>query len=330
MKWMRATAAAVTAAALAYAPSVALAAAPTVPEQGHAIYLKGSGDRAGACTIGFNDTARRVSYTAGHCGERGARVQLLERETGYVSEPMGTFYPSVGYDGQYTNDWGEVRWDAGVKMGGNRYSGDRILEQDDIEMGDQVCFHGEATHTGTRGTTCGTFHSWINDSFTANIETWRKGDSGGPVWVPGRGLVGIASAGATDTKVNMTIRVGPVEKKGAPVGWGVALRNGAPVSSEEFFNAYVYAAGFGDGWVIFDPPESTGGVSSPGVTIGAEIKPPAPKPAPTPTTPKPAPAPAPVEDTGSSPAGIAIAVIAALAAATALPLLFFAGANLAR
>lgn len=346
MRVTRAGVAAVAAAASLASPLTAVAAAPTVPQQGVAIFV----DNTGSCTLGYNDVARGVSYTAGHCGTPGARVRLLNRATHEVSVPMGTFYPSPGYDGNYSNDWGEVRWDPGVKLPTNRFSGEKILARSEVKRGDTVCSHGEATHTNSDKYTCGTFHGWVNESFTANIEGWQKGDSGGPVWVPGRGLVGIASAGSVDPKVSVTVKLGPVRKDGAPVGWGAAPREGDPISQQEFFNAYVYAAGFGDGWVTYDPNDSgasgtTGGtITIPGTIPGTNRTEPTALPAATPparatqSTPAPAPsAPAPVQAKpnasaaaptpqqrnreGMSPVVIVLIVVSLAAAAAGIPVL---------
>lgn len=338
-------AAAVTVAASLVTPLTAFAAAPTVPQQGVAIFV----DQTGSCTLGYNDVARGVSYTAGHCGTPGARVRLLNRETHEVSVPLGTFYPSPSYDGHYSNDWGEVRWDPGVKLPTNRFSGEKILDRSEVKRGDTVCSHGEATHTNSDKYTCGTFHGWVNESFTVNIEGWQKGDSGGPVWVPGRGLVGVASAGSVDPKVSVTVELGPVRKDGAPVGWGAAPRDGEVVSQQEFFNAYVFAAGFGDGWVTYEPNDpgtsgTTGGtITIPGANrtlptalpaatpTAVAVKPPANTPTPTPA-PTPAPAPAapkpsgtqtPKNDRGSgiSPIAIVLLVVSLAAVAAGIPVL---------
>ena len=124
-------AAVAVATAMAVSPAAALAAAPSVVEQGKAIYIEGHG----ACTIGYNDAANHKSYTAGHCGSEGARVSLLDRATMEFSEEMGTFHPSKNFTRLPYNDWGWIEWDQGVQIAGNSYSGDRVLTKDDVKIG---------------------------------------------------------------------------------------------------------------------------------------------------------------------------------------------------
>ncbi|WP_297588094.1 hypothetical protein [uncultured Corynebacterium sp.] len=168
-------------AALALSHTAATAAEPTVVDQGDAIVVGGS-----ACTVGFNLGAS--SYTAAHCGESGDRVRLLLAD-GTLTPPTGTLTISAASEGT-TNDWARIDWDAGVEVGPNEYSGDGAVALDAVRPGEQVCTYGQAT----RATTCGVFHARVGNSFLVDIAPGKAGDSGGPVWIPGRGFLGVHSA----------------------------------------------------------------------------------------------------------------------------------------
>lgn len=191
MKISRKAAAVLGAAAVAASPLTAFAAAPSAPVQGSAVSI---GDR-GMCTIGYNDRARGVSYLAGHCGYKGDRVRLMDAATGQTSRTLGTFYPSEKYDASsFSNDWGVIKWDRGVKMGANIYSGETIIPLRDVKAGDEVCHHGETTHQGTSNVNCGPYYGRLGQIFAVNMDSGRPGDSGGPLWVKGKGFIGVASA----------------------------------------------------------------------------------------------------------------------------------------
>lgn len=168
-------------AALALSHTVATATEPTVVDQGDGIVVNGS-----ACTVGFNLGAS--SYTAAHCGESGDRVRLLLAD-GTLTPPTGTLTTSAASEGT-TNDWARIDWDAGVEVGPNEYSGDGAVALDAVRPGEPVCTYGRAT----RATTCGVFHARVGNSFLVDIAPGEPGDSGGPVWAPGRGFMGVHSA----------------------------------------------------------------------------------------------------------------------------------------
>lgn len=148
----------------------------------------------GSCTIAYNDSARRVSHTAAHCGREGDKVYLKDSRGRLVE--AGTFHPSKNFDqGTFmqestaTNDWAIIKWNDQVIIGPNELSGDRIIPLDELNRGDRVCLHGARTGSTQCGEFAGYKHSMF---FTAGIAS-QKGDSGGPVFVPGRGIVGVHS-----------------------------------------------------------------------------------------------------------------------------------------
>lgn len=225
----------------------AASAAPSVPTQGGAVFISG-----GSCTIGYNDHARGVSYTAGHCGNDGDRVQLYDRTQrnafAGLSTPMGTFHPSKKFD-DYSNDWGEIVWDKGVTLGPNTYSGDTVLTLDQVKRGEEVCYHGETTHLGTTGKSCGTYFGRVEQSFTIRVPSSSQGDSGGPVWVPGRGFIGVISKGPAEKGPAGYAQLGMLKVQGKEIAWAAAPRDGGRISEKQFVDHTIKAAGIDDAGV---------------------------------------------------------------------------------
>lgn len=254
----RGLATAVSAAVLVATPTHALAATRVTVEQGAAISV----GLHGMCTLGYNDHTKGVSYTAAHCGNDGDPVYLVDPTTNNVigSTSVGTFHPSEQYSQIPYNDWATITWNSDVTLGENIYSGDTILAQGDVVDGDEVCVHGETSHAGTHDTSCGIFAGWSEEAFAMHIDRGRPGDSGGPVWVPGRGLVGVMSLAALDDDQRDYSFTNGTVTESKPAGWGAALRDGRTASEMEFAMARLKAAGIelpeGDGEIqIFDPSQ---------------------------------------------------------------------------
>lgn len=164
-------------------------AAPAV-SQGTVVAVEGGG----MCTVGFSDPARHRSLVAAHCGREGGRVAVINPVTGVSSGPVGTFYRSKRYDRKLGNDWAAIQWDPGVGVGGNQYSGNGWVHPNNIALGETVCYHGNTSHGAGRGRTCGKFAGSVGNTFFVDAPLTRRGDSGGPLWVPGRGFVGVISS----------------------------------------------------------------------------------------------------------------------------------------
>ncbi|WP_175935215.1 trypsin-like serine protease [Corynebacterium sp. Marseille-P4321] len=257
MKTLRNATAAVAAATILAQPAVALAAAPTVPVQGGAFTTGFS-----TCTIGYNDHVNGVSYTAAHCGRKGQRVALIDRQTNRTSRPMGTFYPSENYDHGYSNDWAIIKWDPGVKLGSNGFSGNTVLTLDEMERGDEVCWHGQTSHMNTENVECGTYFGRAGESFTVRAKNARSGDSGGPVWAPGRGFLGVISIGPNYEGKSGDARIGLYRWKGKEMGWMAAPRDGRKLSDWEAENLYTRTAGLTKGGAIDEIIGSANNASS--------------------------------------------------------------------
>lgn len=141
------------------------------------------------CTIGYNDAARGLSYVAGHCGDPGARASVSKN--GVTSE--GTFQPSREASANETgNDWGLITWDDGVRLGANSLSGDTVLDPAQVKKGERVCMFGSAS----RRALCGPFAGNLGNNVYWDGPNGVNGDSGGPVWVDGKGFLAVYSGGS--------------------------------------------------------------------------------------------------------------------------------------
>lgn len=135
------------------------------------------------CTIGFiNDV---VLYTAADCAKEGTVLYSEFGEPlGALTVPAGTSkHPAFGY----------VQLDTPyVEAGTNTKSGSKVAAWDSVKPGDKVCAYGPGA-----GERCGTYYG--QDGAAVVLSGDLDGDvidHGGPVWVPGKGLVAI-DAGRT-------------------------------------------------------------------------------------------------------------------------------------
>ena len=178
------------------------AAERLVVKQGARMFVDNlGGDNLTACTIGYNDPEQRRSYTAGHCADNGdygwqtgSLVYLADSKGREMSTPAGMIYPAAAYYGaSNANDWAVIYWFNGVEVGANPYGGEYVPIQD-LEPGETLCYHGYASHGGTTEASCGPFVGMIEKTIYFDAPGMPDyGDSGGPVYAPGRGLVGVMS-----------------------------------------------------------------------------------------------------------------------------------------
>lgn len=195
---------------------VSLTAPPLDARQGDVFFVDNLGaNLLTTCTIGTNDTARRVSYAAGHCvvrdgvyNKQGALVYLADATGKQIPWPAGTIYPAAAYDPKgEANDWSEIHWFTNVNVAENRFGG-ATISASELTPGDTVCYHGYASHGRTAATTCGPFVGMIENTLYFDAPGLPQfGDSGGPVFVPGRGVVGVMSGAnyLTDDKGSIII-----------------------------------------------------------------------------------------------------------------------------
>ena len=178
-----------TAVAVVAGSATATAAPVYTATQGAQIYIGSPGYQPNStCTLGFN--ADGFSFTAAHCGRTGDYVYLVT-PNGYLSRPVGVLTRSDrAYmdrnDANY-NDWARIDWNDSVRLGPNKFSGDNLVHPSTLRAGEQVCVYGNTTHR----TNCGRFMGQLNLLTSADGATADRGDSGGPMWVEGRGLVAV-------------------------------------------------------------------------------------------------------------------------------------------
>lgn len=163
-------------------------------QQGDAVRIGGTS----TCTIGYNDRGTGYSYTAGHCGNTGDRVVVPS--TG----AQGTFTASPLLDKSDTgNDWGLITWDDGTVLASNGLSGDTVLDPAKVSKGERVCFQGARSGQAL----CGPFAGAIGNNVYFDAPDGRSGDSGGPVWIPGKGFLGVYSGFSTISNDNRSARL---------------------------------------------------------------------------------------------------------------------------
>ncbi|KAA8723556.1 hypothetical protein [Corynebacterium phocae] len=165
--------------------------------------------RAGSCTIGYIDRPNNLAYTAYHC------IPVLdfhEREQAWSADgrPIGTFVypkdylpysPLPTYEealaaGSHKYDIIAIRLYDNVNAGENTYTGNTRVPYSHVRKGEQACFYGDTT----RRVACGPITRKDKDSFMIDFEMEpgtgaTHGDSGGPVWIPGRGSIGVLKGG---------------------------------------------------------------------------------------------------------------------------------------
>lgn len=150
----------------------------------------------GSCTIGYNDPVNRISYTAAHCGKGVSRVFLNDasgKRQQWIS--AGTIEMAPGYDeATSSNDWAIIRWNDNVTINPNTFDRDGIVPLSQVREGQEVCFHGHTSHGSAGNADCGSLVAKVGNMFFIDTPNGSaKGNSGGPVYLPGGGLVGVLS-----------------------------------------------------------------------------------------------------------------------------------------
>lgn len=197
-----AVAIAVSSAAVPVALPGAGAAEPLVARQGERLFVDNIGGyNLTSCTIGYNDVALHRSYTAGHCAvdsaaprPGGSTVYVADEYGRQLPTPAGLIYPAAAFYGpSNANDWSVIYWFNNVTLGQNTYGG-AYIPISEISPGETLCYHGFASHGRSREAACGPFVGMIEKTIYFDAPgTPHFGDSGGPVYAPGRGFVGVMS-----------------------------------------------------------------------------------------------------------------------------------------
>lgn len=165
---------------------VAVAAASMIAAMGapQAMALTNQGDQImvgfkSICTVGYIDPSHMTMQTAGHCGTPG---DLVYEKNSPI--PIGV----VAYSsGDYASPGGDRMTIVAnpLAAGNNVKTGDKAYSP---KAGDKVCRYGAESNK----VVCGKVYRvnergmMVVDPKVAGI----PGDSGGPMWVPGKGYVG--------------------------------------------------------------------------------------------------------------------------------------------
>lgn len=145
------------------------------------------------CTAGMVDELTRSMVTAAHCvGEVGSAVRdQAGNEIGTVTwRGRG-----VGSTAPDTKDVAVVYISPEVEMGHNKYSQHTsMLSPAQVSVGDTLCRYGIKANR----VVCSTVSRKMNNNLSLSPDDSISGDSGGPIWSPSRGFVGVLSAGSKD------------------------------------------------------------------------------------------------------------------------------------
>lgn len=154
------------------------------------------------CTIGYIDMDRMKAYSAAHCKhEKGEQAWSNGKNIGVFGRGENNqSLDNHGFDGVV--DTVEINLYDNIE-GKNSFSGDNVVKFNDISIGDKVCFMGRATITPYCD---GKVKSFSGKARVISHGDYNSipGDSGGPAWIPGKGFIGIVTAGGIgDTYINI-------------------------------------------------------------------------------------------------------------------------------
>lgn len=142
-----------------------------------------------ACTIGYIDNEKKQAHLSGHCVQK-----VGEKAYNELWEEIGTVIQDDLPD-HNTRYWVQPHDTAIVQIHDgwsvkNPFSGDGVAGQNDIYRWQKVCSYGATTAS----IYCGRIKVKENGFFMFNLQgKLQGGDSGGPVWIPQKGVVGVLS-----------------------------------------------------------------------------------------------------------------------------------------
>lgn len=162
-------------------------------QQGDKVFIQESPEKFAVCTIGYVDAHRHNFMFTGHCtnGNVGDIVYNDQlQEIGRVSENY--------HRGSAQNDIAVVTVTHG-NIGKNIHSGDVWVAPHTVRRGEKVCSYGANSNKVHCGIITG--REIPNVLIASHNSGGIGGDSGGPAWIPGRGLIGFYSGVTEDTAV---------------------------------------------------------------------------------------------------------------------------------
>ena len=154
--------------------------------QGDRVKASTTGDDGVFCTVGYVDYDAGTMITSGHCAQ-SLGTKFYTEDDEYIGEAV-EIHQSEDSGAPHWSDSAVIKLNDKFYPGKNHYSSDTWVEPSQVNVGDELCSYGSTT----KKVRCGHVVRRDGNRIVGDRETMgRPGDSGGPTWIPGRGLVGI-------------------------------------------------------------------------------------------------------------------------------------------
>ena len=148
------------------------------------------------CTVGYVDKISQTAIYTGHCSHGDVGNKVMNEKGEEVGNVIQNFYvPPITY-----TDYAVIK--LTVPVGNNIYSGDKISLIPALP-GDNICSYGGTSNQVYCGKVTGSEDIYVVQATRNSGGT--VGDSGGPAWVEGKGIVGFLS-GLTEEHTFFTYR----------------------------------------------------------------------------------------------------------------------------
>lgn len=147
-------------------------------------------DKKKTCTIGYIDHKEKLAYTADHCSFKGKKSVVYDNDNHIIGtiESRTDRSSKTLLSQSMGNDFNVIKLNNYVSLAENIYSGDRKVSISDVKSGERVCVHSRMQ----KKVNCGKIRMVAGNVIVGDSDAYGKlGDSGGPVWIPGKGFVGI-------------------------------------------------------------------------------------------------------------------------------------------
>lgn len=141
------------------------------------------------CTIGFVN--KDYIITSAHCNKDGVGAHAYQHgvHIGTVVAQPNLANEDYGWINNVSHDWTVIKLNDNIYAGGNVYSkgNNAHISFDDVAIGDTVCSYGYTS----KKVSCGRVEDKRHQVLYTDDTSKQSGDSGGPMWIPGKGFVGL-------------------------------------------------------------------------------------------------------------------------------------------